>query len=121
MTSLVSRVSKLVTNPLLASRPIVLFLVATGTLFGLSVGNTMTVPDVNLPILYGLARWDSGYYLGIATGGYGIFANNRAYAFLPGFPLILRLLSPLFFWLDTAPAEVMAGFVWNLGAVALAS
>src|SRR2546428_11315807 len=59
--------------------------------------------------------------MGIARLGYGAFANNRAYAFLPGFPLILRLLDSLFFWLDTAPAEVMAGFVWNLGAVALAS
>src|SRR2546427_7675026 len=59
--------------------------------------------------------------MGIASSGYGAFADNRAYAFLPGFPLILRLLYPLFFWLDIAPAEVMAGFVWNLVAVALAS
>src|SRR5207245_6073832 len=109
MTSLVSRGSKLVTKPLLASRPIVLFLVATGTLFGLSVGNTMTVPDVNLPILYGLARWDSGYYLGIATGGYGIF--QHAYSFRPLFPLVLRTLYPAFFWLDVRSAEVAAGFL----------
>src|SRR3989441_8692938 len=98
MTSLVSRVSKLVTNPLLASRPIVLFLVATGTLFGLPVGNTITVPDVNLPLLYGLARWDSGYYLGIATGGDGFF--QHPYFFLPLLPPVLPTLYPPFFSLD---------------------
>src|SRR3989442_11720933 len=119
MTSLVSRVSKLVTNPLLASRPIVLFLVATGTLFGLSVGNTMTVPDVNLPILYGLARWVFCYYLVIATGGYGFF--QHAYSFRPLFPLVLRTLYPIFFWLDVRSAEVVAGFLWNLVALGIAA
>jgi len=110
-----------VANSLVGSRIIVMLLIATGVLFGYRTGQFPPIPDVNIPVLYGLARWDSGYYMGIATSGYGVFANNRAYAFLPGFPLILRLLYPLFFWLDTAPAEVMAGFVWNLGAVALAS
>src|SRR5207249_2627646 len=110
-----------VANSLVGSRIIVMLLIATGVAFGYRIGQFPPIPDVNIPILYGLARWDSGYYMGIATSGYGVFANNRAYAFLPGFPLILRLLYPLLFWLDTAPAEVMAGFVWNLGAVALAS
>ncbi|OLD05157.1 MAG: hypothetical protein AUJ07_02045 [Crenarchaeota archaeon 13_1_40CM_3_53_5] len=108
-------------NSLVGSRAIVVLLVATGVVFGYSTGQFPPIPDVNLPVLYSLARWDSGYYMGIARLGYGAFADNRAYAFLPGFPLILRLLYPLFFWLDIAPAEVMAGFVWNLVAVALAS
>ena len=79
----------------------------------------MTVPDVNLPILYGLARWDSGYYLGIATGGYGIF--QHAYSFRPLFPLVLRTLYPAFFWLDVRSAEVAAGFLWNLVALGVAA
>src|SRR6266568_6002498 len=108
-------------NSLVGSRVIVVLLVATGVMFGYSTGQFPPIPDVNLPVLYGLARWDSGYYMGIARLGYGAFLNNRAYAFLPGFPLILRGLYPLFFWLDTASAEVMAGFVWNLVAVGLAS
>ncbi len=108
-------------NSLAGSRVIVVLLIATGVVFGYSTGQFPPIPDVSLPVLYGLARWDSSYYMGIARLGYGAFADNRAYAFLPGFPLILRLLYPLFFWLDVAPAEVMAGFVWNLVAVALAS
>jgi len=109
----------LLMNPLVASRLVVLFLVATGTLFGLPVGNTMTVPDVNLPILYGLARWDSGYYLGIATGGYAIFQHG--YSFRPLFPLIIRIVYPVFFWLDVRSAEVAAGFLWNIVALGIAA
>src|SRR5467141_1441879 len=115
VTSVRSRISRLLTNPLLASRAIVLFLVATATVFGNSSGGLPPIPDVNLPILYGLARWDAGYYLGIATGGYGIFQHG--YSFRPIFPLIIRTVYPVFFWLDVRSAEVMAGFLWNLVAL----
>src|SRR2546427_11215227 len=110
-----------VATSLVGSRIIVMLLIATGVLFGYRTGQFPPIPDVNIPVLYGLARWDSGYYMGIARGGYGAFANNQAYGFPPVFPAMLRLLYPLFFWLDTPSAEVVAGLVWNLVAVALAS
>jgi hypothetical protein len=113
-----SRLSKLVTNPLVASRVLVMFLVAAAPVFGNSTGALPPIADVNLPILYGLARWDSGYYLGIATNGYGIFEHG--YSFRPLFPLVIRLLYPAFPWLDVRSAEVLAGFLWNLVALGLA-
>lgn len=106
------------TNPLVASRPIVLFLVAAATTFGINIASTRTIPDVNLPVLYGLDRWDSGYYLVIATDGFGVFQNG--YAFRPLFPLIIRLLYPAF-PTDVKSAEVLAGFVWNLVALGIAA
>src|SRR6266571_4113994 len=110
-----------VANSLVGSRVIVVFLIAAGVVFGYRTGQFPPIPDVNIPVLYGLARWDSGYYMGIATSCYGVFANNRAYAFLPGFPLMRRPPYPLCCWRHRAPAEVIAGFVPNLGAGALAA
>src|SRR5437667_10416205 len=115
VTSLKSKVAKLLTNPIVASRAIVLFLVATATMFGNSTGVLPPIPDVNLPILYGLARWDSSYYLGIATGGYAVFQHGLS--FRPLFPLIMRILYPLFPFVDVKSAEVLAGFSWNLVAL----
>src|SRR5439155_17934923 len=119
VTSLALKFVKWITNPLVASRVVVLFLVATATMFGNSTGVLPPIPDVNLPVLYGLARWDSSYYLGIATGGYGIFQHG--YSFRPLFPLIIRTLYPIFFWLDVRSAEVVAGFLWNLVALGIAA
>jgi hypothetical protein len=47
------------------------------------------------------ARWDTGWYLGIATEGYRYLANARAdfqqnIAFFPAFPMAVRYLSVLF-------------------------
>jgi hypothetical protein len=98
---------------------LVVFLVATVTVFCNSTGSLPPIGDVNLPVLYGLARWDSGYYLGIATDGYAIFQHG--YSFRPLFPLAIRALYPAFPWLDVRSAEVLAGFLWNLAAVGIAA
>ncbi len=119
MLSLRNEFSKWLTNPLVASRALVVFLVATVTVFGNSTGSLPPIGDVNLPVLYGLARWDSGYYLGIATDGYAIFQHG--YSFRPLFPLAIRALYPAFPWLDVRSAEVLAGFLWNLVAVGIAA
>lgn len=113
--------SKVHPNSLVLSRIVVVLLVATGTVFGNSTGTFPPVPDVDLPILYGFARWDSGYYLEIARNWYGAFPNEKAYAFPPLYPLILRLLYPIFGWLDVRSAELLAGFLWNLVALGLTS
>ena len=110
---------KWLTNPLVASRAIIVFLVATATVFGNSTGPAPPIGDVNLPILYGLARWDSGYYLRIATDGFGIFQHG--YSFRPLFPIIIRILYPAFPFLDVQSAEVLAGFVWNFAALGIAA
>jgi Mannosyltransferase (PIG-V) len=95
------------------------FLVATATVFGNSTGSLPPIGEVNLPALYGLARWDSGYYLGIATDGYAVFQHG--YSFRPLFPLVIRVLYPAFPRLDVRSAEVLAGFLWNLLAVGVAA
>src|SRR5437667_358948 len=117
--SLRNELAKWLTNPLVASRALVVFLVATVTVFGNSTGSLPPIGDVNLPVLYGLARWDSEYYLGIATDGYAIFQHG--YSFRPLFPLAIRALYPAFPWLDVRSAEVLAGFLWNLVAIGIAA
>jgi mannosyltransferase PIG-V len=113
-------VSKWFVNPLVASRLIILFLLTTGTSFGYATGILPPIPDVSLPILYPLARWDSGYYLGIAEKGFGTFPDSKGYVFRPLFPLVLRAVSLPFFWMDVRSAEVLGGFVWNLVALVVA-
>src|SRR2546422_10699785 len=117
--SLRKEFSRWLTNPLVASRALILFLVATVTVFGNRTGPLPPIGDVNLPVLYGLARWDSGYYLGIAADGYTVFQHG--YSFRPLFPLAIRALYPAFPWLDVRSAEVLAGFLWNLVAVGIAA
>jgi len=119
MISLRTALLKWLTNPLVASRAIILFLVATVTVFGNSTGPLPPIGDVSLPVLYGLARWDSGYYLGIATDGFGIFQHG--YSFRPLFPVMIRILFPAFPSLDVRSAEVLAGFLWNLAALGIAA
>jgi mannosyltransferase PIG-V len=108
-------------SPPVASRALVVFLVATGTIFGYRTGGFPPIPDVNLPVIYGLARWDSGYYMGMATGGFGSFPEDKGYAFRPLFPIILRMTYPLFGLLDVRSAEVLAGFIWNTVALVVAT
>ena len=114
-----SRLPRWLTNPLVASRVLVLFVVATATFFGNSTGTIPPVADVNLPIIYAFSRWDSNYFLDIAAHGYeGI---QHGYSFRPLFPLIIRAVYPAFFWLDLRSAEVVAGFLWNLVALGIAA
>jgi hypothetical protein len=59
--------------------------------FGLVNGGPFRVDEnelVNLP-----ARWDAGWYLGIATSGYRPAAADaqQNIAFMPGFPVLMRL------------------------------
>lgn len=47
------------------------------------------------------ARWDAGWYLGIANGGYSYASDSLAQyqqniAFFPAYPLSIRMLAPLF-------------------------
>jgi hypothetical protein len=114
-----STFSKWLTNPLIASRVLVFFVVATATVFGNRTGTFPPVADVNLPILYGFSRWDSNYFLDIAAYGYGGIQNG--YSFRPLFPLILRAVYPILFWLDLRSAEVLAGFLWNIVATIIAA
>ncbi len=114
-------VSKGFQSPLLASRLLVLFLVTTGTMFGYRTGIFPPIPNVDIPVLYSLSRWDSGYYMGIATGGFDFFPNGQAYAFRPLFPVMLRLIYPIFGFLGVASAEVLAGFIWNTVALVIAT
>jgi hypothetical protein len=73
---------------------------------------------VNIPILSGFARWDSGYFMQIAVKGYTSVAD---YAFRPLYPLILRIAyQPFNGWLGTDRAELVGGLIWNVVALALA-
>src|SRR5207244_13339838 len=101
--SLRNELAKWLTNPLVASRALVVFLVATVTVFGNSTGSLPPIGDVNLPVLYGLARWDSGYYLGIATDGYVIFKLGSS--FLSLFLLAIRVLYMSFSMLYVRSAD----------------
>lgn len=103
----------LLRNPLLVSR-IPVLLIAAFAFFG-PTGTEYW--NVGVPVLNGLARWDSAFYLDIGAGGY-----NRAavYVFRPLYPLILAALSPLLSWMYRFPAEAVVGFFWNIVAMLLA-
>jgi hypothetical protein len=61
---------------------------------------------VNLP-----ARWDSGWYLGIASEGYQWDPNDRGQqnlVFFPAFPMLTRGVAHLVQWRDPTPAA----FLW---------
>src|SRR5712692_2675530 len=118
--SLRSFARRILTNPLVASRSIVLFLFVVVTAFGYT-NRPPPEPDVSLPFMYGLARWDSLYYMRTAIDGFSADPSNALYAFRPIFPLILRLLYPVFSWLEVGSAEVLAGTLWNLFAIAMAA
>jgi hypothetical protein len=111
---------KYLVNPVLVSRLLIVSLVASGAVFGY---RAVRFPDVHVPLLYGLARWDSQYYIGIAANGFNSFANHQAYAFRPLYPWILHALYPTFLngSTDTSSAIVIAGFLWNLFAIGLAA
>jgi len=67
--------------------------------------------DVGVPLVNLFTRWDSGYYITISTAGY---AGLESYAFYPGYPVVLRLLSmPLWTYLRPDQATALVGFVTN--------
>lgn len=65
------------------------------------------------PPLYGLCRWDCGWYASIANGGY---ASPSHAAFFPLFPLLGRATA----WLTHLPAERALVLVANLAALGAA-
>ncbi|HLJ07884.1 MAG TPA: hypothetical protein VKX24_05060, partial [Acidimicrobiia bacterium] len=90
----------------------------------LQQGNTVPVAGYTPPVLHGLLRvlagpWlraDALWYLRIADVGYK--GAGGTYAFLPLFPLLVRLVKPvtggqpLYAGLLVANAACLAGFVW---------
>ena len=101
-------------NPLLLSRAIILGVVAFD-FFGPTGAQYW---NLGTPVLNGLARWDSGYYLDIAMKGYYM---QSFYAFRPLFPAIMAALSSLFIWVPGFETNlVTAGFLWNIIATLVA-
>lgn len=97
---------------------------AWASLRWLAQGDTVPVPGYNPPHLTGAAavlagswlRADALWYLHIAAHGYG--SDPRTFAFLPAFPLLTRLVTPLvggdglFAGLIVANAACLLGLVW---------
>jgi len=78
------------------------------------------VPRVKIPILGLFAKWDSFYYIDIATYGYSLKAEF--WAFRPFYPLILWSLgSPLTGFLGKWESFLIAGVFWNIFAFSLAA
>ncbi|MGD9712721.1 MAG: mannosyltransferase family protein [Thermomicrobiales bacterium] len=66
------------------------------------------------PFVDGWARWDTAHYVAIASLGYGHPDSpsvDGGFGFLPGFPLLMRLLANLPSIADTAGAYALAGVV----------
>ncbi len=60
------------------------------------VRNPALIPAAGGPILESLTTWDAAYYLGIALDGYHVepvFGPYRDTAFLPLYPMLVRVLS----------------------------
>ena len=60
------------------------------------VRNPALIPAASGPILESLTTWDAAYYLGIAREGYHaepVFGPYRDTAFLPLYPMVVRVLS----------------------------
>ncbi|MGH2719377.1 MAG: hypothetical protein ACRDJU_12475 [Actinomycetota bacterium] len=105
-------------------------LAAWASLGWLTQGTTSQVGGYTPPVLHGVLRilagpWlraDAMWYLRIADAGYK--GTTGTYAFLPLFPLLVRLVKPLtagqplYAGLLVANAACLAGFVWLYGFVA---
>lgn len=80
---------------------------------------TFQTPNINIPIFGLFAKWDSFYYLDIATHGYNF--KTDLWAFRPFYPLILWLFgSSLTWYLEEWDSFLIAGLIWNLFAFFLA-
>lgn len=110
---------------------VVASLAAWVSLSRLSQGTTVGVPGYVAPHLHGVGgvlagawlRADALWYLRIATVGYGGPNGNGSYAFLPLFPELVRLVTPLtggqglYAALAVANVSCLLGFVWLYQAV----
>jgi hypothetical protein len=108
---------------------VVTWLAAWASLTWLTPGTTVGVAGYTPPVLHGVAgvlagswlRADALWYLRIAKVGYG--GASGTYAFLPLYPELVRLLTPLtggrelYAGLLVADAACLLGFVWLYGAV----
>lgn len=72
------------------------------------------VPPAALPGLW--ARWDSGYYLGIARSGYSAIPNS--YGFFPLYPSLIAILSRVF-RVSLATSGLIISSISYLGAAIL--
>jgi hypothetical protein len=102
---------------------------AWASLHWIPQGTTVQVPGYSPPVLHGAAavlagawlRADALWYLRIASAGYG--GASGTYAFLPLFPELVRLFTPLlggnglYAALVVANASCLAGMIWLYGAV----
>jgi hypothetical protein len=77
-------------------------------------------PQVKLPIIQAFARWDSFYYLDIATHGYSL--KPDLWAFRPLYPTILCVMGfPLTLILGKWESYLIAGLLWNMLAYVFAT
>ncbi|MGC8895813.1 MAG: mannosyltransferase family protein [Candidatus Bathyarchaeia archaeon] len=76
-------------------------------------------PHVDIPVFGLFAKWDSFYYLDIATHGYSL--KTDLWAFRPFYPIMLWLIgSPFTWYLGKWESFLIAGLIWNMFAFVLA-
>jgi hypothetical protein len=92
--------------PLWLSR-ILLVLLALFKLIPPGSGLTLST----LPLIGTFARWDSGFYITIASSGY---VTSRLFAFRPLYPLILKALTLPFGPAPSFDDMTLVGFAWNI-------
>jgi len=73
---------------------LVIFLISKFFIFSIVLISSLFIEEIpwqsSIPFVNLFARWDSGYYMEIAKLGY---VNERAFAFFPLYPLILKIFS----------------------------
>ena len=109
----------------LGSRAVLAFLGIAAVLFVVSAVASMWLPDPGNQVippfrgwrwLQGWAQWDSGWYSGIAQGGYGYIPGRQStIAFFPSYPLAMRAVG----WI--VGNTYAAGFVVTLASGAAAT
>jgi hypothetical protein len=81
---------------------------------------TFQTPNIDIPVFGLFAKWDSFYYLDIATHGYGL--KTDLWAFRPLYPIILWLIgSPFTWYMGKWESFLIAGLIWNMLAFVLAT
>lgn len=98
---------------MVATRALVLVVATLADMFGPPGG---PVPwSSGAPGVRALARWDSGYYIGIADEGRD--AQLARWAFSPGYPMGMRALAAVLPGHDVALAGALLSFAASLGVV----
>jgi len=104
------RVSVLLTVAVLSRLFVFVVALVTNRVFGVSC---QTCGNISYPLLNLFSRWDSAYYVHIATHGYSSW-TDQYWAFFPAYPVLMggfgRLLSFLFM-IPLDLAVDLAGFV----------